>query len=73
MIPARFVLDTSVVVQLLRGNETGKRIEARFGLLAAPVPPFLSVVTLGEARSLARQWSLGPRKSRSSTRSCSSS
>jgi hypothetical protein len=70
---ARFVLDTNVVVQLLRGNEVGKRIEARFGLLAAPIPPLLSAVSLGEARSLARQWSWGPEKSRCSTRSCSSS
>lgn len=62
MTPARFVLDTNVVVQLLRGNEVGKRIEARFGLLAAPLPPFLSAVSLGEARSLARQWSWGPEK-----------
>jgi len=74
VIPARFVLDTNVVVQLFRGNEIGKRIEAELGLLAASVPPSLSVVSLGEARSLARQWSWGgPRKSSSSTRSCSSS
>lgn len=57
---ARFVLDTNVVVQLLRWNEIGKRIDARFGLLEAPVPPFISAVSLGEARSLGRQWSWGP-------------
>lgn len=62
MIPARFVLDTNVVVQLFRGNEIGKRIEAQFGLFAASIPPLLSVVSLGAARSLARQWSWGPDK-----------
>ena len=62
MIPPRFVLDTNVVVQLFRGNEIGKRIEAHFGLFTASLPPLLSVVSLGEARSLARQWSSGPEK-----------
>jgi predicted nucleic acid-binding protein len=60
--PPRFVLDTNVVVQLFRGNEIGKRIEAEFGLFTASLPPLLSVVSLGEARSLARQWSWGPEK-----------
>lgn len=62
MIPARFVLDTNVVVQLFRGNEIGKRIEAQLGLFTAAMPPLFAVVSLGEARSLARQWSWGPEK-----------
>jgi tRNA(fMet)-specific endonuclease VapC len=49
-------------VQLLRGNEVGKRLDARFGLLAAAATPLISAVSLGEARSLARQWSWGPDK-----------
>lgn len=59
---ARFVLDTNVVVQILRWNEIGRRIDARFGLLLSPVPPMISAVSLGEARSLARQWSWGAEK-----------
>jgi tRNA(fMet)-specific endonuclease VapC len=59
---ARFLLDTNVVVQLLRWKEIGKRIDARFGLLAAAVPPLISAVSLFDARSLARQWSWGPDK-----------
>jgi tRNA(fMet)-specific endonuclease VapC len=55
----RFVLDTNVIVQLLRWNEVGRRIDARFGLLAATTVPLISAVSLGEARSLARQWSWG--------------
>lgn len=58
----RFVLDTNVIVQLLRWNEIGRRIDARFGLLAASTMPMISAVSLGEARSLARQWSWGPDK-----------
>jgi predicted nucleic acid-binding protein len=58
----RYVLDTNVVVQLLRGNEVGNRIDASWGLTAAPVPAFLSAVSLGEIRSLAKQWSWGPAK-----------
>lgn len=62
MSVTRFVLDTNVVVQLLRWNEIGRRIDARFGLLASPMPPMISAVSLGEARSLARQWSWGAEK-----------
>jgi predicted nucleic acid-binding protein len=55
-------LDTNVVVQLLRANEIGRRIDVRFGLQAAPVPPMLSAVTLGEAGFLARQCAGRPEK-----------
>jgi len=55
----RFVLDTNVIVQLLRWNDIGQRIEARFGLLAAATVPMISAVSLGETRSLARQWNWG--------------
>jgi tRNA(fMet)-specific endonuclease VapC len=56
---ARFVLDTNVIVQLLRWNEIGRRIDARYDLLAAASTPMISAVSLGETRSLARQWNWG--------------
>ena len=56
MTADRFVLDTNVVIQLLRGRAIGQQIDARFRLLAAPTTPMISAVSLGEARSLARQW-----------------
>ena len=62
MKTARFVLDTNTIVQILRWNEIGRRIDARFSLLASPVPPMISAVSLGETRSLARQWSWGSEK-----------
>jgi tRNA(fMet)-specific endonuclease VapC len=53
----RLVLDTCIVVHWLRGNEIGQRIDARFGLRSGLPTTLLSAVTVGEARSLALQWS----------------
>jgi predicted nucleic acid-binding protein len=61
---ARFVLDTNVVIQLLRWNEIGRRIDTQFGLLSAATVPAISAVSMGEARSLARQWNWGTDKIR---------
>lgn len=57
--PSRVVLDTCVLVHLLRGNDLGRKIDAEFGLSRGKVTALLSAVTLGEARSLALQWSWG--------------
>lgn len=58
----RFVLDTNVIVHLLRWKDIGQQINARFGLLTAATMPIISAVSLGEARSLVRQWSWGAEK-----------
>lgn len=48
------LLDTNVVLHLLRGNETGQRIDAAMGLRARPERPLISVITMGEALAFAR-------------------
>lgn len=49
-----FLLDTNVLLALVRGNELGKRIDEAYGLRAARVRPLVSIVTHGEIRVLAR-------------------
>lgn len=58
------LLDTNVVVQYIRGNDLSRLIESRFNLLHRTQPPLISVVSIGELESLARQWNWGPRKRR---------
>jgi predicted nucleic acid-binding protein len=48
------LLDTSVVLHLLRGNKTAQRIDAELGLRARSERPLISVVTVGEALAFAR-------------------
>ena len=48
------LLDTSVVLHLLRGNETGQRIDTAMDLRARPERPLISVVSIGEALAFAR-------------------
>jgi tRNA(fMet)-specific endonuclease VapC len=48
-----FLLDTNVVLALVRGKELGTHIDATFGLTASKRRAFVSVVTHGEVRVLA--------------------
>jgi hypothetical protein len=56
------LLDTAIVVHLARWKDLGQRIDAAFGLTASKDPPLVSVVSLGEARSLVRRWAWGEAK-----------
>jgi tRNA(fMet)-specific endonuclease VapC len=49
----RYLLDTSIVVNLARRNPLSLWIEATYALSVVPVP-LISMVTVGELRSLAR-------------------
>ncbi len=49
------LLDTNVVVNLVRWNSIGQRIDEDHGLLARKDRPLVSVVTAGELSSLARK------------------
>jgi len=53
------ILDTNIVIHLVRGNAVGQAVDSRFGLRARPERPLISVVTLGEALAFARQRSWG--------------
>lgn len=59
-----YLLDTSVILPLVRGNALGKHIDERFGLRSAAQRPFVSVVSLGEVRVLAKRNDWGEAKLR---------
>lgn len=60
--PGRVVLDTCVLIHLIRGNDLGRKIDAHFGLTRGKATALISAVTLGEGRSLALQWGWGTDK-----------
>jgi predicted nucleic acid-binding protein len=55
----RLLLDTSILVHLLRDNETGRRIDEQFQIRRRTDRPLISIVTVGECLSLARQFGWG--------------
>jgi hypothetical protein len=57
-----YLLDTSVILPLVRGNALGRYIDQRFGLGSATQRPFVSVVSLGRVRVLARRNDWGGRE-----------
>ena len=62
MTTERYLLDTSVMLLLARGEETGRAIDQRFGLNTAIERPFVSIVTRAELQVLARRNCWGRRK-----------
>lgn len=54
-----FLLDTSIVLHLVRNKDLGKRISAQFALADTIHRPLISVVTVGEIWSLADQFNFG--------------
>lgn len=59
---ALIVLDTNVLVHLARQDAIGGTIDKDHGLTSRPERPLISIVTVGEIRSLAEQWHWGERK-----------
>jgi tRNA(fMet)-specific endonuclease VapC len=56
------LLDTNVLLHLLRGSALGQKIEADFGLAKRPERPLISVVTVGEIFAIARRKSYSAEK-----------
>ncbi|XXY55077.1 PIN domain-containing protein [Sorangium sp. So ce269] len=56
------LLDTVVVLHLVRGNDTGKRIDAAIRLSARAERPLISTITVGEALGFAQYRGWGPDK-----------
>lgn len=52
-----YLLDTGTLVHMTREDETGQQIRATYGPLITAVTPGLCVVTHGEIRSLAYEFS----------------
>ena len=60
--PAGYLLDTNILLHLLRGNDLGQHIDARFTLSSSLNYSMISVVTAGEMLSLAMQFKWGQKK-----------
>lgn len=58
-----YLLDTGVLLALVRGQALGRSIDQRFGLRAAKQRPLVCIVTHGELWVLARRNNWGPQKS----------
>jgi tRNA(fMet)-specific endonuclease VapC len=58
----RYLLDTNILVHLVRQGAAWQRIREEYQLLLIEPTPLISVVTAGELRSLAYQWNWGAAK-----------
>lgn len=58
-----YLLDTNILLLLIRGKAAGLAIDARFNLRDTKTRSLISVVTHGELRVLARRRSWGDKKS----------
>lgn len=58
------LLDTGILIHLIRGNEVAQRVDAAFHIRHRTERPLISIVTIGEALSLAVQfgWSVAKRE-----------
>ena len=56
------LLDTNIVIHLIRDNEVGKRVDASFQIRHRADRPLISIVTIGECLSIVRQWKWGTAK-----------
>lgn len=61
--PVGYLLDTNVLLELLRGNDLGQALDARFGLRSSLGSSMICVVTVGEMLALARKFGWGTTKS----------
>jgi tRNA(fMet)-specific endonuclease VapC len=56
------LLDTNILIHLLRDNETGRRVDATFQIRHRGDRPLVSIVTVGECLSFVRQFGWGTQK-----------
>src|SRR5438128_1595358 len=59
---AGYLLDTNILVALIRGNELGQYIDSAYALKTNLTQSIISVVTVGEMYGLARKFGWGPAK-----------
>ena len=50
-----YLLDTNVLLMLVRGGPRGAALDERFGLRSARLRPLVCIVTHGEVRALAQR------------------
>jgi tRNA(fMet)-specific endonuclease VapC len=61
-VPAAILLDTNVVLHIVRGSEVANRIDAALQLRSRAERALISVVTVGEALAFARRRGWGENK-----------
>jgi predicted nucleic acid-binding protein len=54
-----YLLDTNILVALVRGGKLGRHTENTYGLSKEPFKPLISVVTVGESLKLVREFGWG--------------
>ncbi len=59
-----YILDTNVVLAIIRGKELGNYIERHYRIRSSPFRPFISIVTLAELYTMARRHEWGDQKYR---------
>jgi tRNA(fMet)-specific endonuclease VapC len=57
-----YLLDTNILVHIIRNDPLGQYIKAIYGLFMAEPRPIICTVSEGELRSLAYQWKWGVRR-----------
>lgn len=62
MAAPSYLLDTNILVHFVRGSKLWAQIRESHNLLMVSPAPVISVVSIGEIRSLALQWTWGDRK-----------
>ena len=61
-ITAGYLLDTTIVIHLLRNDHLGQQIDARFGLRESLSSSMVSVVTIGELLAFSRKRGWGQKR-----------
>jgi tRNA(fMet)-specific endonuclease VapC len=59
VVPSLYLLDTNILVLLLRGSLAGRTIAENYRLTDDLTRCLISVVTVGEMNALARKWNWG--------------
>jgi tRNA(fMet)-specific endonuclease VapC len=53
------LLDTNILLHLVRENRVGRSIESRFRLQTRVERPLISIITIGEILAFAKRWDWG--------------
>ena len=56
------ILDTNILVHLSRGGAAGRHLDSTYGVSSSSIRPLISVTTVGECLSLAKQFKWGAQK-----------
>lgn len=60
--PSLLLLDTNILIHLVRKNQVGHSIESQFRIRMRRERPLISIVTVGEALAMAKRCGWGPAK-----------